>query len=170
MEFSAHLRRLKAYAKKHGSPPSLQAASLMLGIDEAEAEQIFAAARLSPLAEQSIAAGQPSALSDALEASLNLHDYLAPFGARAVIVPVSGDSMVNAGILDGDLAVIGLGGEARPGDIVAAEIDGQLTLKRLATLADGSLALRAENPRYGDIALNESFRVHGVLLGLARKY
>jgi repressor LexA len=79
---------------------------------------------------------------------------------------VRGDSMIDAHILDGDLALV-VRRPARPGDIVAALIDGETTLKRLT--AEGKrVYLKAENPRYADIHPVERLEVQGVYIGLLR--
>jgi len=81
---------------------------------------------------------------------------------------VRGDSMVDAHILDGDLAVLERR-EPRPGDIIAALVDGtDSTLKRLVHVR-GKPVLRAENKRYGDIVPEQRLESQGVLVGLIRR-
>jgi repressor LexA len=81
---------------------------------------------------------------------------------------VSGDSMIGAHILDGDLAVLARR-EPRPGNIIAALVDDTTTtLKRLVQVR-GKLVLRAENPRYPDIAPERRLECQGVLIGLVRR-
>jgi len=80
---------------------------------------------------------------------------------------VQGDSMINAGILEGDLAIM-IKREPKPGDIIAALVDGtSSTLKRLVQVR-GRLVLRAENKRYRDIA-PERLEAQGVLVGVIRR-
>jgi repressor LexA len=80
---------------------------------------------------------------------------------------VQGDSMINAGILEGDLAIM-IKREPKPGDIIAALVDGTTsTLKRLVQV-QGRLVLRAENKRYRDIA-PERLEAQGVLVGVIRR-
>ncbi|MGH7995276.1 MAG: transcriptional repressor LexA [Opitutaceae bacterium] len=82
---------------------------------------------------------------------------------------VSGDSMIGAHILDGDLAVLARR-EPRPGDIVAALVDETTTtLKRLVHVR-GKPVLRAENPRYRDIVPERRLESQGVLVGLVRRF
>ena len=77
---------------------------------------------------------------------------------------VRGDSMTGAMIADGDIALLRQA-EPRPGQIVAALIDGQTTLKRL--VRDGRrTVLRAENPRYRDLIPSENLSIQGVLVGV----
>ena len=81
---------------------------------------------------------------------------------------VHGDSMIEAHILDGDIAVLEHR-EARDGDIVAALVDDTTTtLNRLAT-QDGRPVLRPENPRYPVIVPEERLEIQGVLVGLIRR-
>ncbi|MCB1103413.1 MAG: repressor LexA [Opitutaceae bacterium] len=77
---------------------------------------------------------------------------------------VRGDSMIDAQIADGDIALLRQD-EPRPGQIVAALIDGASTLKRM--VREGSRTfLRAENKRYRDLIPVESLTVQGVFVGL----
>ncbi len=77
---------------------------------------------------------------------------------------VRGDSMIDAQIADGDIALL-RPDEARPGQIVAALIDGASTLKRMVREGRRTF-LRAENPRYRDLIPLESLTIQGVLVGL----
>jgi repressor LexA len=77
---------------------------------------------------------------------------------------VRGDSMIDAQIADGDIALL-RPDEARPGQIVAALIDGASTLKRLVR-EKGRTFLRAENPRYRDLTPAENLLIQGVLVGV----
>lgn len=83
---------------------------------------------------------------------------------------VTGDSMVNAGILEGDHVLVRPQETARSGQIVAATVDGETTLKRF--VKDGSrIRLAAENPRYEPIDVTtESAMIHGIVVGLIRTY
>jgi repressor LexA len=81
---------------------------------------------------------------------------------------VRGDSMIDAHILDGDLAVLERR-EPRPGDIIAALVDGtESTLKRLLHIR-GKPVLRAENKRYRDIVPEQRLECQGVLVGVIRR-
>jgi repressor LexA len=79
---------------------------------------------------------------------------------------VDGDSMTGAGIFDGDLAIM-IKRAPKPGDVVAALVDGSsTTLKRLARTG-GRFILKAANKRFRDI-LPQSLEVQGVMVGLIR--
>ena len=83
---------------------------------------------------------------------------------------VSGDSMVGVGILDGDIAVMLSTSEARSGQIVAALIDGEVTLKTLR-LGRDKITLEPSNPKYRSKAYQAGeVEVQGTLCGIFRNY
>jgi repressor LexA len=84
---------------------------------------------------------------------------------------VAGDSMINAGILDGDTVIIQQTDTANTGDIVVALVDeAEATLKRLRRRGD-SIALEAANPAYETrLYGSDRVRVQGKLVGLMRRY
>jgi repressor LexA len=88
--------------------------------------------------------------------------------ARTFGLRVHGDSMIGKSIVDGDIAVIEHGVQPRSGDVVAALIDGQVTLKTFV-LHRGKPYLRAENPRYPDLLPQEELQVQGVMVALVRR-
>jgi repressor LexA len=88
-------------------------------------------------------------------------------GVRSFAVRVHGDSMIGAHILDGDTAILEVR-EPRHGDIVAALIDGETTLKRYRLQQGSSPYLRAENPLYPDLIPARELIIQGVLIGLLR--
>jgi repressor LexA len=81
---------------------------------------------------------------------------------------VTGDSMIGRHILDGDIVVLEHGPEPRPGDIVAALIDGESTLKTFLLKA-GKPYLKAENPKYPNLIPAQELMIQGVLRALIRK-
>jgi repressor LexA len=81
---------------------------------------------------------------------------------------VSGDSMIGRQICDGDIAIFEFGADARSGQIVAAFVDGQSTLKTFI-IKNGKPYLRAENPKYPNIIPAEILTIQGVFKGLIRK-
>ena len=88
--------------------------------------------------------------------------------ARTFGLKVRGDSMLGKHIMDGDIALIEHGVEPRPGDVVAALIDGQVTLKTFV-MQRGKPYLRAENPRYPSLIPQEELQIQGVMVALVRK-
>lgn len=90
---------------------------------------------------------------------------------KAYALEVQGDSMINAGILDGDIAIIGSANTAYDGDIIVALIDHEeVTLKKM--LRDyNKIILQAANPDYHDRILDSNrVEVQGVLKGIMRQY
>ncbi len=87
------------------------------------------------------------------------------------VLEVQGDSMIDAGILDGDFVVIKKADTASSGEIVVALVMGEeATLKRLRRKA-GSIALEAANPKYQTRVFGpDQVEVQGKLVGLIRRY
>jgi repressor LexA len=88
--------------------------------------------------------------------------------ARTFALEVRGDSMIGRHILPGDVVVIEHGLTPRPGDVVAALIDGESTLKTFM-MQRGRPFLRAENPAYPDLVPATELVIQGVLVALIRK-
>ena len=88
--------------------------------------------------------------------------------ARTFALRITGDSMTGRGIFDGDLVLLEHGAEARHGQIVAALIDGQSTLKTYV-VRNRTPFLRAENPKYPDLIPAAELMVQGVMVALIRK-
>jgi len=88
--------------------------------------------------------------------------------AQTFALLVRGDSMVGRHILDGDIVVIEAGLRARSGDVVAALVDGESTLKTLVT-SEGRAFLRAENPAYSDMLAADELMIQGVMVALIRR-
>jgi repressor LexA len=81
---------------------------------------------------------------------------------------VRGDSMIDAHILDGDIVILEDRKDVQTGDIVAALIDGETTLKRYV-VERGRPYLKAENPLYPDLRPARELRIQGVMISLVRK-
>jgi repressor LexA len=81
---------------------------------------------------------------------------------------VRGDSMIDAHILDGDIVILEDRKDVQSGDIVAALIDGETTLKRYVT-EHGRPYLKAENPHYPNLTPARELRIQGVMVSLVRK-
>ena len=117
-----------------------------------------------------IAAGTPiSAIQNQSHAITMSPDFLA--GGEHYALEVRGDSMVEAGILDGDLVVIRKQDTANTGDIIVALIDDEeATLKRLRRRGS-SIALEAANPAYETRVLGpDRVQIQGRLVSLVRRY
>jgi len=81
---------------------------------------------------------------------------------------VRGDSMIGAHIVDGDIVILEDSKEVHSGDIVAALIDGETTLKRYV-VEHGRPYLKAENPRYPKLTPAHELKIQGVMVSLVRK-
>lgn len=88
-------------------------------------------------------------------------------GARAFALKVRGESMIEAGILDGDIVIIEPG-PAHNHDIVAALIDGETTLKRFIQGTGRSPYLKAENPNYPELHPVAEMMIQGVAKAVVR--
>jgi repressor LexA len=98
--------------------------------------------------------------------SVDVETLRLPKGARVFALKVRGDSMIGAGVLPGDIVVLEFK-EARNGDIVAALIDGETTLKRYM-IQRGKPFLKAENPNYPDLIPARELVIQGVQIALLR--
>ena len=115
-------------------------------------------AGMSTLAEQEIEG----------HVTLDLDSLNASRSATTFALRVRGDSMIGAHILDGDVVILEDRQTAQNGDIVAALIDGETTLKRYVTTRARPY-LKAENPAYPDLVPAQELRIQGVMTSLVRK-
>jgi SOS regulatory protein LexA len=100
--------------------------------------------------------------------SLDARSVNASKNARTFALRVRGDSMVDAHILDGDIVILEDRKDVQNGDIVAALIDGETTLKRYV-MEHGRPYLKAENPLYPNLVPARELRIQGVMVSLVRK-
>ena len=121
------------------------------------------------LADFPVPAGLPAAANDAMSEALSIDEFLIPRPSSTVLVTVRGDSMIEAGIHDGDIAVVEKRHAASLGDRVIAIVDGEYTLKTLAKDKQGFF-LQPENANYEIIRPQETLEIFGVMVGLIRKY
>lgn len=99
--------------------------------------------------------------------SIDIASLGIPRSARTFALRVRGDSMIGAHICDGDVVILEFR-EPRAGDVVAALIDGETTLKRYV-VAKGKPYLHAENPRFPDLLPARELVIQGVLVALLRQ-
>ncbi|WP_397453548.1 transcriptional repressor LexA [Pseudomonas sp. NA-150] len=116
-----------------------------------------------------VAAGAP------IGPDVGLHDTLVLdrgtfFKVPDYLLRVQGDSMIEDGILDGDLVGVLRDAQARDGQIVVARLDGEVTIKRLEHRA-GEIRLLPRNPAYAPIVVSpdKDFAIEGVYCGLVRR-
>ena len=123
-----------------------------------------------PLLGRRIPAGFPSPADDYLDGEIDLGRYLIERPAATFFLRVAGHSMSGADILDGDLVVVDRSLEARPGHIVVAVVEGEMTIKRLRHSPEGHVLLLAEHPDYPPLIVgDEEAEVWGVVVGCVRK-
>jgi repressor LexA len=122
-----------------------------------------------PLAESSVPAGMPVMVAATQGEHFVIDEMLIDTPSKTTLIPVKGDSMIDAGIHDGDVAVVEKRMNANIGDIVVAIVDNEFTLKTLDR-DRGQFVLRPENPAYPVIRPQGSLEIFGVLVGLIRKY
>jgi len=122
-----------------------------------------------PLAESAVPAGMPVTVHATQGEYYVLDEMLIKNPSRTTLITVKGDSMVDAGIHDGDVAVVEKRNLANTGDIVVAIVDGEFTLKTLDK-ERGKFILRPHNPAYPIIRPQGSLEIFGVLVGLVRNY
>ena len=121
-----------------------------------------------PTADAPVPAGLPLATADSGEAH-SIDAWLVRQPSRTVLIPVTGDSMLDAGIHPGDRVVVERDVPARPGDLVIAVIDNEFTLKTLA-VDGGEAVLKPANPAYPVLRPGDRLQVFGVVVGLIRSY
>ena len=122
-----------------------------------------------PFADSSVQAGMPMSVTATQGKYFVIDELLIETPSLTTIIPVKGDSMIDAGIHDGDLAVVEKRLSANVGDIVVAIVDNEFTLKTLDK-EGGKFILCPANPAYPVIRPNETLEIFGVLVGLIRKY
>jgi len=119
-----------------------------------------------------IAAGAPFFAAESREDVIPVRpEWLAAKGGDVFALRVRGDSMIQAHIADGDLVLVRKQESAAAGDIVAAMIDQEATVKRFAT-EGGAVVLKPEHPTMKPIVVDPQradFRILGKVIGLIRE-
>ncbi|QSH42080.1 translesion error-prone DNA polymerase V autoproteolytic subunit [Lentisphaerota bacterium ZTH] len=116
------------------------------------------------LAAGSVQAGFPSPAQDYLESPLNLNDLLIPRPAATFFIRAAGDSMLEAGICDGDILVVDRSLDGKDGNVVIAVVNNEFTVKILSK-TKSVVKLKPANPKYKPIELHgdEECRLWGVV-------
>ena len=117
-----------------------------------------------------IPAGMSTLTEQAIEGHVSLDARSANVSknGRTFALRVRGDSMIGAHIIDGDIVILENRKEVQNGDIVAALIDDETTLKRYV-VEHGRPYLKAENPRYPNLTPARELKIQGVMVSLVRK-
>lgn len=186
---SRHLAALRAYWRRHKAFPSMAKLASTLGLSSSgsvfavvgrlteagfleRVERRIAPTRKFfnyPVIGSAAAVLPPSASHGSLE-TLNIEDVLTPEPDRTSLCHVRGDSMKEAGLLDGDIVVLEVNRLPVNGDIVVAVIDGQTTVRYLHPCADGGWLLEPANPAYRPIKPADSLKLLGIVVGSLRSY
>src|SRR5690349_20050404 len=128
---------------------------------------MLAAIREIPIVGR-VPAGKPFLSEENVEGFLTITNDMG--SGKLFALQVKGDSMIGAGILDGDKVIVKQQGTAENGEIVCALIEGEATLKRFYK-KDGVITLKAENEKYPPITVAAGeFRIAGKIVGLLRKF
>ncbi len=116
-----------------------------------------------------VSAGFPSPADDYIEQGLNLDELLIKHPSATYLVRASGNSMIGAGIFDGDILIIDRALTATTGDIVIASIEGEFTCKYLNIEKQ---ELRPANPRFPVIKLHNDIDllIEGVVISSIRMH
>jgi repressor LexA len=114
-----------------------------------------------------VSAGVPVLAEEHVEEMIPVPRRFVGWSDESFLLTIRGDSMIGAGIHDGDLVIVRCQATATPGEIVVALQGDEATVKRLA-VADGRPYLQPENPAYTPI--HGEFEVIGKVVGLLRRY
>ncbi|MCX6256779.1 MAG: translesion error-prone DNA polymerase V autoproteolytic subunit [Bacteroidia bacterium] len=123
-----------------------------------------------PLYSAAISAGFPSPADDYIEQKLDLNNLLIRHPSATYFVRAKGNSMINAGIHDGDILIVDRSLTPAGNSIVIAVVDGDLTVKRIRK-ENNKLFLVPENIDYHEMEITEGmdFRLWGVVTNVIHK-
>ena len=185
---------VRAYTRRHGVPPKLREIGAHLGVasrgtvhrylraieaagliaitpDRARGVRLVSKGSVRSVLPVlgRIAAGLPiEAIPD--ETEIDLSEFF--MGPNRFVLRVDGESMIEAGILHGDMVIVESRSSARNGEIVVALIDNQeATLKTFLRNPDGSITLRPANRSMAPMRFTaERVAIQGVVVGQMRSY
>ena len=162
----AHLSALVKYGYLRRDPSKPRAIEVVDDSPSVTALPERDAVRDVPLVGQ-IAAGTPILAEEQVEDVFPLPQALVGNGP-VFMLRVKGDSMIDAGILDGDYVVVRSQSDARDGELVAALVDGdEATVKRLER-RPGAVVLHPANPSYEPMTFTDGVQVLGVVVSVLR--
>ena len=124
-----------------------------------------------PIFTSRVQAGFPSPADDHLEDALDLNTHLIHHKEATFFVKAQGDSMLGAGIQQGDILIVDKSLSAKSGKIVIAVVDGEFTVKRLHKYK-GNITLKAENHDFEDIKIGgtDELIIWGVVTSVIHQY
>ncbi len=116
-----------------------------------------------------VEAGFPSAAEEELLDTLSLDEYLIANKEATFMLSVKGDSMIDAGIMEGDIVLVERGKTPKHGQIVIAEVDGEFTMKYYCS-SRGTVWLEPANKKYKPIYPKNDLKVEAIVCAVIRKY
>ena len=116
-----------------------------------------------------VEAGFPSHAEETLLDTMSLDEYLIENKEASYLLKVKGDSMIDAGIHEGDLLIVERGKNARSGDIVIADVDGEYTVKYYRK-EKNKMFLEPANKKFKKIYPKDSLNIIAVVTAVIRKY
>lgn len=116
-----------------------------------------------------VEAGWPSPAEEETADLMSMDEYLIENKEATFLLKVSGDSMIDAGIMPGDLALVERGRDPKDGDIVIAEVDNAWTMKYFRKRGK-QIILEPANKKYSPIIPKQNLRVAAVVRSIIRKY
>lgn len=160
-----HLKALeeKGHIQKDDTPRGIQ---LLSSIKE-KLDMVSESVKLPVLGF--VPAGGPVITDEFVNGYMTVGEELAKNSKDFFLLTVTGNSMIDAGIFEGDLVVVNTRKEPKDGDIVIALVDNANTVKRFIKKA-GKVYLKAENKEYKDIYPENELVVQGVVTALIRQY
>jgi repressor LexA len=116
-----------------------------------------------------VEAGFPSPAEEELSDTISFDEYLIENKEASYILRIKGDSMIDAGIREGDMVIVERGANYKDGDIVIAEVDGQWTIKYFRN-RQGQIFLEPANKNFKPIYPKEELTISAVVKAVVRKY
>ncbi len=116
-----------------------------------------------------VRAGFPSPAEEELLDTISLDRFLINNPDSSFLLKVSGDSMIEAGIMPDDFVIVDKSLKPKSGDIVIARVDGEWTMKYLKKFGDRYVLVPA-NKRFKTIVPKNELYIAGVVVGVVRKY
>ncbi len=132
-------------------------------------EESSSASLKIPHYSEGVRAGFPTMAEGYTDNNISFDEILIKKPYSTFCVNVVGDSMIDAGICDGDMVVVEKGESVRDGDIVVANVDGDFTLKYYR-IKNGKIWLEPANSNYPNIIPQNELTIVGLVTGLVRKY
>ncbi len=123
----------------------------------------------APLYLTNIRAGFQNLIEDTVEKRISLDKHFDILSPSTFVFHVSGDSMVDIGIYEGDLAIVKKTNDIKNGDIVIADVDGTYTIKTYKE-RNGEIWLEAANSFYKKIKPKYKLEIFGKVIGITRKF